>query len=174
MCHKGAGPTGPLDEWAVLVIDGHGGAVRGKVMPHHVNIRLFASHAYCSDSRKKCTLSTLDMAILLFCRLNLKVGADSTMTLIQIAFSWQQKRTENRGIQSLLHSDLIPQEVEVNTPTLYLSIILSHHINPFLSTLTVHLTLLKTDYIKVYSKTGFHFQHCQEHTHLVAINSLAN
>lgn len=36
---------GLLDEWAVLVIDGQEGAVRGKVMPHHVNIRLFASHA---------------------------------------------------------------------------------------------------------------------------------
>lgn len=30
VCHEGAGPRGPLDEWAVLVIDGQEGAVRAK------------------------------------------------------------------------------------------------------------------------------------------------
>lgn len=42
---RGSGPSGLLDEWAILVIDGQGGVVRGKVMSHHVNIRLFASCA---------------------------------------------------------------------------------------------------------------------------------
>lgn len=59
---QGGRTDGLLDEWAALVIDGQGGAVSGKLMPHRVNIRLFASHA----SRKKCALSTLDMTILLF------------------------------------------------------------------------------------------------------------
>lgn len=58
---QGGRTDGVLDEWAVLVIDGQGGTVRGKVMPHHVNIRLFAL-----VHRKKCALSTLDMTILLF------------------------------------------------------------------------------------------------------------
>lgn len=63
---KGPDRRGHLMNGDVLVIDGQEGAVREKVMPYHVNIRLFASHAYCSDSRKKCTVSTLDMTILLF------------------------------------------------------------------------------------------------------------
>lgn len=40
---QGGRTDGLLDEWAVLVIDGQGGAVRGKVIPRRVNIRLFAS-----------------------------------------------------------------------------------------------------------------------------------
>lgn len=41
-----AGPVGPLDEWAISVIDGQGGAVRRNSMPHHVNIKLFASYVF--------------------------------------------------------------------------------------------------------------------------------
>lgn len=51
---------GSLDEWVILVIDGRGGAVRRNIMLHHVNIKLFASHAFW----EKCALTILDMSIL--------------------------------------------------------------------------------------------------------------
>lgn len=50
-----AGPVGPLDEWAILVIDGQGGAVRRNSMPYHVNIKLFHSYVFL---RKVCILQT--------------------------------------------------------------------------------------------------------------------
>lgn len=109
----------------VLVIDGQEGAVRGKVMPHHVNIRLFASHAYCSDSSKKVYSKYPSHDHSTLCSDDLEVRADITVTLIADCFFHDSRRRQRTMDHSWLHlepsSKVNVLSLDVNINTLHYS-----------------------------------------------------